>query len=110
MAIQIALLLPIVKELGKELLEIPLIHYAIENYVNKTVNKWDGVVWFVVEKYMHITDPVAQSVAIRTELVAVQHKYDGVKKMVAAGTPEKVAFTRLVGFTPMWMDGEVGNG
>lgn len=96
--IQFAVIAPYLIGIGKDILEIPLVHRSIENYFDGTRTIWDGIVWRIFEKYARIKSPAAESaVAIKEELAVVQEKYEIVKAEVAKGVPVEDAIRENTG-------------
>lgn len=112
---KLAALLPVLWGLGKEILQISLVHRAIENYFAGTATKWDDRAWAVFEKYAGIASPTARAAKIEDGLQVVQAVYDTSKAKVAAGVPPEQADVDAIaehgghGVMP-WMDAAPAEG
>jgi len=80
MPIPIAAILPILAGLGKYLLELSIIHRAIENYLDGTPTVWDNMLWRGIEAAAGIKSPAEKAVAVLEVATKVQEAYDAVKQ------------------------------
>ena len=114
MAIPFALIWPILLSVGKHILEIPLIHRGIENWVSTNdITLWDRVLWAAIESALNINDPPEERSKKIVEVTdRLQDAYDEVKVLKQNGvevTKETVK-AAVVSRNLPWQDDVLGEG
>lgn len=81
MAVQFAAVVSILGGLGKHLLEIPLIHRGVENWLDSNIPTiWDKILWHgLIENVAGIVSPTEREAEVVATAGAVQDAYDEVK-------------------------------
>ena len=80
MPIPIAAILPVLAGVGKYLLEMTIVHRAIEAYFEGTETVFDNMLWRGFEAAAGIKSPAEKAVALVEVATKVQEAYDAVKQ------------------------------
>jgi len=101
MAVPFMAILGILGGIGKHILEVPLIHRGVENYLDGTPTKWDNLLWRMLELACNIASPDSEvkAAVVANVVDKVQAQYTEVKARVANGAPEHEAFEAVTGRT-----------
>lgn len=84
---QVGIVVQIVQSLGKPILETPVIHRAIENWLDRNVVTWlDALLWHgIIEGLVGVKSPMEQEAVVRDVAGKAQATYDEVKASAGSG-------------------------
>jgi hypothetical protein len=110
MPIPAAAILTILAGTSKSLLEVPLIHRWVENFLDGLgMTFWDALLWHgLAEKVWGVKSPEEKQAVVLARAGDVQVKYDEVKTvMKREAISENEAIEKVTGinpFSPPWME------
>ena len=114
MPIPFAVLWPILLSVGKHILEIPMIHRGIENWISTNdITLWDRILWSAIESACSINDPPEERSKKIVEVTArLQDAYDEVKVLKEPGeeAPAKMIKNAVMSRNLPWQDDVLGEG